>query len=85
MVWQLAEKIQCFKNLEAASVRSFEFLPWTASLVLASCLPVNVPENVYFKICRRRAKSPGIHTCETPSLFLPFGHLPYSGLISNVS
>lgn len=58
MVWQLAEKIPRFKNLEAASVRSFESLPWTASLVLASCLPVKVPENIYFKICRS-AKSPG--------------------------
>lgn len=85
MTWQLAEKIPRLNNLEAASVSSFEFLPWTASLGLASCLPINVPENIYFKVCRKTAKFSGIHLCETPSLFLPFVHLLCPGLISNVS
>lgn len=73
MAWQLAE---------APSVCSFEFPSQTASLVPASCLPMNVPENIYFKICGRRAKLPELRLCETPSLFLPFVNLPCPGLIS---
>lgn len=85
MTWQLVEKIPRFKNLEAASVSSFQFPSQTASLVLASCLPINVPENIYFKICRRRAKFSKLRLCETPSPFLPFVNLPCPGLISNAS
>ena len=47
MVWQLAEIIPYFKNLWGASVHGFEFLPQTNNLVIASCLPINVPENIF--------------------------------------
>lgn len=60
MVWQLGETIPHFTNLQASSVSSSEFLLQTDNLVIASCLPINVPENIYFKIFRRRAKCSGI-------------------------
>lgn len=54
---QLAEAIPQSENLQGAPVSSLEFLLQTNNSVTASCLPVNVPENVLFQDFRTRAKT----------------------------